>query len=169
MTFFEPDRQPMNNDPKTDDAERPLDADIEALLDEAVDPLPMEPQVQARIKTRLLRRIASQTTGSHLTLQAAQGSWQAFGRGLQIKVLNEADGIMSYLVRLAAGASLPAHRHPVDEECVVLEGEVRIGELRIAAGGFHLGRRDVLHDELHSEGGALIFLRGAAPELAQVI
>ena len=71
---------------------------------------------------------------------------------------------MSYLLRLAPGAALPAHRHPVDEECVVLEGEVQIGTLRVGAGGFHLGRKDVLHDRLCSAGGALIFLRGAIPE-----
>jgi len=83
---------------------------------------------------------------------------------VRIKVLHEAAGVMSYLLRLAPGASLPAHRHPVDEECVVLEGEVQIGSLRVAAGGFHLGRRDVLHERLESAGGALNFLRGAVPE-----
>jgi anti-sigma factor ChrR (cupin superfamily) len=150
--------------------DRPLDADIEALLDQAIEPAPLDAATQARIKSKLLRRIAQHTTDSHLTLKLAQGQWQPFGRGLQIKVLNAAEGgVLSYLVRMAAGSRLPAHRHPVDEECVVLEGEVRIGTLRIAAGGFHLGRKDVLHDDLHSVEGALIFLRGAAPELAQVV
>ena len=49
---------------------------------------------------------------------------------------------------------------------MVLEGEVRIGELRVGAGGFHLGRQGVLHDRLHSETGALIFLRGGTPDIA---
>jgi anti-sigma factor ChrR (cupin superfamily) len=64
---------------------------------------------------------------------------------------------MSYLVRMAPGSMLPPHRHPIDEECVVVEGEVAIGDARLGAGGLHLGRRDVLHDRVRSDGGALVF------------
>lgn len=142
-----------------------LDDALVEQLNEALaeDTEPLDPAAQARIKQRVLRRIAADNTPRHATQQPAEG-WQPFGEGVQIKVLHEADGIMSYLLRLAPGAALPAHRHPVDEECVVLEGEVQIGSLRVAAGGFHLGRRGVLHDRLQSEGGALIYLRGAIPE-----
>jgi anti-sigma factor ChrR (cupin superfamily) len=86
-----------------------------------------------------------------------------------MKVLHHDEGILSYLLRLAPGASLPAHRHPVDEECLVLEGEMHIGDLVLPAGGYHLGRRGVLHDRLTSPGGALIFLRGAVPDGALAI
>ena len=122
-----------------------------------------------RIKRRLLARIAEDQRPRHLTVQAAQGQWQPFGDGLTLKVLHEADGILSCLVRLAPGAELPAHRHPVDEECVVLEGALTIGSLEVAAGGFHLGRRGVLHERIVSPGGALIFLRGAIPDAALLI
>lgn len=123
----------------------------------------------ARVRRRLLARIAEDQRARHLTVTADEGQWQPFGAGLSIKVLHEAGGIMSYLVRLAPGASLPPHRHPVDEECVVLEGSLRIGELDVAAGGFHLGRQDVLHMPIVSEHGALIFLRGAAPALEHLL
>lgn len=123
----------------------------------------------AALKRRLLRAIAAETTPRHLTVPADGGDWRPFGPGLQLKVLHEAGGVMSYLVRLAAGASLPPHRHPVDEECVVLEGQVEIGALRIGAGGFHLGRQDLPHDRLRSEHGAVIFLRGAPPDRSMVL
>ncbi len=139
-----------------------LPADLATLLHEALDPDPPAP-ADAALKRRILRDIAADATGRHLTVAADAGAWTPFGPGLQRKVLHERDGVVSYLVRLAAGASLPPHRHPMDEECVVLEGEVTIGPLRIAAGGYHLGRQDLPHDRLHSEHGALIFLRGAAP------
>jgi len=155
--------------PANDPGGPALDADITAWLDAAIEPQPLAPQAHARIKQRLLRRVAAASTPQHFTLKADQGRWQPFGSGLQIKVLNDAGGVMSYLVRLQPGASLPAHRHPIDEECVVLEGEVRIGELRLGAGGFHLGRKHVLHDRLVSDTGALIFLRGAVPELATAL
>ena len=153
----------MKPDP-TPDAALPLADELVALISAAIEPEPPEPGAHDRVKTRLLRRIAADTTGRHLTEPPRDAGWQPFGAGVSIKVLHEDGGVMSYLLRLAPGAALPAHRHPVDEECVVLEGEVQIGALRVGAGGFHLGRRDVLHDSLRSDGGALVFLRGAVPE-----
>lgn len=143
-----------------------LPADLRDLLHDALPADAPSPAADARLKQRLLRAIATEATPRHLTVTADAALWQPFGPGLQIKVLHTSGGTMSYLVRLAAGASLPAHRHPVDEECVVLEGEVSIGTLRLAAGGFHLGRRGLPHDRLQSEQGAVIFLRGAVPDLA---
>ena len=150
-----------------------LDADVLAWLDEAVAPEPADLAAQARVKHRVLRRIAVESTPRHLTLAAGAegadgvvGVWQPFAPGVTMKVLHEAGDTLSYLLRLQPGASLPPHRHPQDEECLVLEGEMHIGELVIGAGGYHLGRRGVLHDQLSSPGGALIFLRGAAPEAA---
>lgn len=125
----------------------------------------------ARVRQRVLRAIAAEATPSHLTVQAIDTAapWQPWGTGLQIKVLHEADGVMSYLVRLAAGASLPPHHHPIDEECVVLEGAVSIGTLHVGAGGYHRGRRSLPHDALRSDEGALIFLRGAVPDATQTL
>lgn len=149
-----------------------LDADLLALIDQALEadqPDPADASMHERVKRKLLRRIAADTTDRHLTHHPGPQDWQPFGEGVRIKVLHESGGVMSYLLRLQAGASLPAHRHPVDEECVVLEGEVQIGSLQLAAGGFHLGRKDLLHDRLASTGGALIYLRGAIPQAALVV
>ena len=147
-----------------------LAPDLVAQLDDALAPEPLPDAAHARVRRQLLRRIAADSTERHLALPAGPAGWQPFGAGLSIKVLHESGGVMSYLVRLEAGAELPAHRHPMDEECVVLEGEVCIGDkLRFGPGGFHLGRKDVLHDRLHSPTGGVIFLRGAIPEAALAI
>ncbi len=153
----------------TDDSAPALDDDIVDLLNGAVSPTPVDQAALARVKRRVLARIAEAQRTDHLTVRAEDGQWQPFGPGLALKVLHEADGVMSYLLRLAPGAALPPHRHPMDEECVVLEGALRIGELEVAAGGFHLGRQDVLHMPIVSEHGALIFLRGAPPEMGLMI
>ncbi len=143
-----------------------LPDDLRSLLHAALPGDAPSPRADARLKQRVLRAVAADATPCHVTVQPGDAPWQPFGTGLQIKVLHADGGTMSYLVRLAPGASLPPHRHPVDEECVVLEGEVSIGALRVAAGGFHLGRRGLPHDRLSSAHGALIYLRGAVPDAA---
>lgn len=143
-----------------------LDAEVQAWLDQAVTPEPVDEAAHARVKQRVLRRIAAESTPRHLTVAAPQGAWKPFGPGVTMKLLRQDGDTWSYLLRLQPGAILPAHRHPQDEECLVLEGEMHIGDIVIGTGGYHLGRRGVLHDRLSSPAGALIFLRGAAPEAA---
>jgi len=158
----------MNQTLPPDDDAPALDPEVAAWLDQtlAESPLPdgFSADEQARVKRRLLRRIAADSTPRHGTVHAGEGRWLPFGPGVQMKVLHEAGGVMSYLLRLEPGARLAAHRHPIDEECVVLEGRMCIGDLVLEPGSYHLGRQGVLHDRLHSPEGALIFLRGAVPE-----
>ena len=116
------------------------------------------------MRRRLLERVAD-AEDSHLTIASDQGEWQPFGDGVAIKVLNECDGVLSYLLRLAPGASLPAHRHPLDEECVVLDGRLRVGSrIEVGPGGYHLAHQGALHASITTLNGATIFLRGAVPE-----
>lgn len=155
--------------PPTPPPAPPLDDDIVAMLDAAVPPEPLDAAAHARIKRRLLNRIAEDCTPQHRTLQRDQGAWRELGGGLAMKVLHRDGDVMSYLVRMAPGAQLPPHRHPIDEECVVVEGAVRIGTLVVGAGGFHLGAKDVLHETIVSVDGALLYLRGPVPTEALVI
>ncbi len=123
-----------------------------------------QPSQAKAIKRRLLERVAD-CDESHLSIAASEGEWQAFIDGVWIKVLYERDGMLSYLLRLEPGASLPAHRHPADEECIVLEGSVQIGtRAEIGVGGYHLAHQGALHASVSSRSGATIFLRGAVPE-----
>ncbi|MFO1326657.1 MAG: cupin domain-containing protein [Rubrivivax sp.] len=132
-------------------------------------PVEVSPPTARAIKHRLLERVADSDC-SHLTIGPDQGDWQPLLPGVMLKVLHEHEGVMSYLLRLAPGASLPAHRHPVDEECVVLDGSVRVGSrLQVDAGGYHLAHRGALHARLHTDTGATLFLRGAVPEAQHVL
>jgi quercetin dioxygenase-like cupin family protein len=144
-----------------------LDAFAEA---QAADANKVSAGVAAKIKRRLLGRIAESATPTHLTVQAADNTWQPFLPGVRIKVLNEADGIMSYLLQLAPGAQFASHRHPINEECVVLEGTLQIGtDLLVPAGGFHMALRDTVHATVSTVTGATIYLRGASPHPADLV
>ena len=132
-------------------------------------PSPPTPQRQRALRRRLLERVAD-TDESHLTVVADDAGWQPWLPGVRIKVLHEDAGVMSYLLQLAPGARLPAHRHPVDEECVVLQGRLQVGtHTEVGEGAYHLARRGALHAPIISHDGATVFLRGAAPEADQVL
>ncbi|MGQ3050980.1 MAG: cupin domain-containing protein [Roseateles sp.] len=131
---------------------------------------PLTTPAQARaIRRRLLERVAD-TDDSHLTVPAGPAGWQPYGDGVQIKVLHENAGVLSYLLRFAPGARIDAHRHPLDEECVVLEGVLKVGsQIEVGPGGYHLARAGSLHASIATETGATIFLRGAEPGMDQLL
>lgn len=129
-----------------------------------------EPEDPARqIRRRLMARVAD-ADESHLTIDAFEGDWQPFAAGVAIKVLRVHAGEMSYLLRLDPGASIPPHRHPQDEECVVLEGHLRVGsKVVVGPGGYHLAHGGALHGTITSSTGAMVFLRGAVPMPSQLL
>lgn len=135
------------------------------------DPLSQQatPAQALAIRRRLLERVAD-ADQSHLTVDDAAGQWQPFLDGVTIKVLCERDGVLSCLLRLEPGATLPPHRHPQDEECIVLEGRLRVGsKIALGRGGYHLAHRGALHASIATDTGATIFLRGAIPEASQLL
>jgi len=74
------------------------------------------------------------------------------------------DGVAeSYMIRLEPGAWAPAHEHPADEECLVLEGTLWQGDVFLKAGDFHVARPGMKHGDLRTDTGALVFIRYARP------
>ena len=74
----------------------------------------------------------------------------------------------SYVIRLEPGAWAPAHDHPADEECLVLEGTLWQGDIFLQAGDFHVARPGDRHGDLRTDTGALVFIRYGKP-LAQYL
>jgi quercetin dioxygenase-like cupin family protein len=128
-----------------------------------------EPAQALAIRRRLFERVAD-ADETHVTIDAGDDAWQPFAPGVRMKMLRREGGVLSYLLQLAPGACLPPHRHPMDEECVVLEGRIRVGsQPEIAAGGYHLAHAGALHATVSTATGATIFLRGAIPGADQVL
>jgi anti-sigma factor ChrR (cupin superfamily) len=146
-----------------------LDSDILAALAGAQAPDAGDAAALQRVRERVMQRIAAEPKAGHVTVEPAGGRWHEFLPGIQRKVLHEKAGVMSYLLKFAPGAVLPAHRHPMDERCVVLEGSVRIGGQALAAGGFHLAQEGLPHDDITSDEGAVIYLHGATPSAEHLV
>ncbi len=151
----------------------PLDPAIIAALNAAARPIdPADPADVAaidRVRARVMRQVAADSARHHVVIKPDDGSWHPFGPGITRKVLAVHDGVMSYLLKFEPGAVLPAHRHPVDEECVVLEGTLKLGGHLLPAGSFHRVPCDVLDCESSSDEGTVIYLRGASPRADHLI
>lgn len=102
--------------------------------------------------------------GDHRTIRADEAEWQPLLPGVTIKPLHvdRAAGRESFLMRLAPGARVPAHAHAGDEECLMLEGEMKIGKsLLLRAGDYHVGAKGRAHLQIASKTGALLFISRA--------
>jgi mannose-6-phosphate isomerase-like protein (cupin superfamily) len=94
--------------------------------------------------------------------------WQPLAPGVDWLPLYQepAQGWHAFLLRMAPGARLPTHMHSRAEECLVLEGELRIGGVSYVAGDYLVAPAGSQHPRVISRGGAIAYLRAATGEAA---
>jgi anti-sigma factor ChrR (cupin superfamily) len=94
-------------------------------------------------------------------LRAGEGRWAATeDEGVSYKLLfaDRERGTVTTLVRMRPGSSIRAHRHLGVEQCLVLEGDLRSGPHVMSAGDFNCSLPGSVHEELVTDGGALLLL-----------
>lgn len=139
-----------------------LDAQLlDALL---LDLTPIAPPAEcaARLRERVL---AGAREADKITIPADAGKWRVIAPKVSMKMLHVTPESRSFLLRLEPGGRLAPHDHPGDEECMVLEGEVYLGDVHATAGTFHLAPKGTHHAEIRSTTGTLLYLRLASPEI----
>jgi len=154
----------MSTRNKPSDSDAVLDEDILEVLAEAQDPAPLRPEFTARLRTQVLSRIEKEKVNhDFLTIRQHEGVWCEIAPKMAKKVLftDPVAGIQSYLLRLDPGFEHQDHDHPIDEECLMLEGELTLGSITLKAGDYHLAPKRLAHGYARSETGALLFIRGA--------
>lgn len=143
-----------------------FDSDLMESLARDMAPIEPSPARKTALRERILKRVAAQkpsAAASHLTVRLSEDGWIDVIPLIKMKKLFESDDGKAVLFRFQPGARLPAHEHGTDEECIVLEGELRIGEdMVVHAGDFHLARRGIAHGDLTSATGALFYIRTGA-------
>lgn len=105
-----------------------------------------------------------------LVVRAGEGQWLPTGdAGVSFKLLytDRERGTFTTLVRVEAGAHIPAHRHLGVEQCLVIEGDLRAGDVSMSAGDFNCSLPGSIHEELTTDGGALFLIVG--PERYEVV
>jgi hypothetical protein len=144
-----------------------LPPDILDVLYAAIGPVPLPPQREGELKARILSQVSAteQLLANTVTVYADAGEWTQVVPGVSMKKLHKGTVGRSFLLRLDAGAAIPRHGHEADEECIVMSGEVRMGEMTLRAGDYHLARPGSWHAEIESPTGALLFfhVRHAEP------
>jgi anti-sigma factor ChrR (cupin superfamily) len=115
------------------------------------------------LQERLALRIAEETRKPPILPPARQWSepeWEQVAPGIECKLL--ADDTerhrVSMLVRLAPGASYPAHTHAGAEELHLLEGELWINGRKLVPGDYNYGAPGALDESVWSETGCTCVL-----------
>ena len=114
------------------------------------------------LRRRVVERARMTSPEGTSTLRAEEGAWIALCPLVQIKILQRdlAAQTQTILMRVAAGGSIPAHRHEQEEEFIILEGECYVGTHRLSAGDMHIAEAGSWHDEITTPTGALVMVRG---------
>jgi anti-sigma factor ChrR (cupin superfamily) len=115
------------------------------------------------LQERLALRIAEETGKQPVLAPARQWSepeWEQVAPGIECKLLaadKERDRV-SMLVRLAPGASYPAHTHAGVEELHLLAGELWINGRKLVPGDYNYGAPGALDESVWSETGCTCVL-----------
>jgi anti-sigma factor ChrR (cupin superfamily) len=87
--------------------------------------------------------------------------WRESSAGVDVLPLRGDSDVVSMLVRFAAGASVPDHAHALDEDCLVLQGEMFLGDILLRTGDYQLAPAGGSHFGETSDVGVLFFFHGA--------
>ncbi|MCI0599532.1 MAG: cupin domain-containing protein [Beijerinckiaceae bacterium] len=96
-----------------------------------------------------------------VTRRAGSGKWLEMAPGVTFTVLfdDPVSKRRSMLVRATPGAIYESHLHGEGhEECLVLEGDLMMGDLTLSAGDYHLAAKGSTHPPATTRSGALLYL-----------
>lgn len=93
-------------------------------------------------------------------------TWQPLRAGVDICPLYGEGAALSMLARLQPGARVPAHPHGIDEECLMVEGDLFLGDLLLREGEFQFAPQGSQHGDLFADSPCLLFFHGAVDAAA---
>ena len=133
-----------------------LSDEINAAIASKITPTTPAPEVAMRIKSKLMQRLQTDT---HQFVFAKQGEWKTVHTGVQIKLLHKVGKTKSFLMKMAANASIAGHLHTQDEESFVLEGEVYIEGILCHQGDYHYAHAGSKHQTIQTTQGCTLLVR----------
>jgi quercetin dioxygenase-like cupin family protein len=107
---------------------------------------------------KVLARIDREGTPGSATARAADAEWRPHTEGITYRVLRADERLQrrTLLVRMQPGAILKSHSHQFEEECLVIEGDLRYGDLVLRAGDYHHAMAGAHHADGVTTSGCLL-------------
>ncbi len=94
------------------------------------------------------------------TVRDAEAGWPGFAPGIRRRVLWARDGQAALLYLAEPGASVPAHVHGHDEECLMVDGELFLDDLLLQPGDYQLAPAGTGHRITTTDTGVVIYAHG---------
>jgi quercetin dioxygenase-like cupin family protein len=156
----------LSMDPNSD----PSDVQVFEHVALALQPSELSEQQRSDLRQRALHRAREQSAAGTVTIRSHDVGWIALSATVQIKLLrcDKLAGNQTVLMRVAAGGMIPRHQHAQEEEFIVLEGECHIGTHRLTAGDAHVAAAGSWHEDITTQSGTLVLVRGEFPAPAAV-
>jgi anti-sigma factor ChrR (cupin superfamily) len=138
-----------------------LDADLAEAMADAIMPIELSAEQRDRMRTRILNRASAGPPSRMTTLRGSEGPWEDVAPGIQLRTLHldRSSNTRSFLLRMEPGSRIPVHSHTQEEQCLVIEGEVSIGEHIMRSGDWHVAPPGTTHEDLRTQTGCLLFIR----------
>lgn len=126
------------------------------------------PEIKAGLMARVghfQRKLPADAVSEPEVIRGDPGNWEPSGTpGIQVKILRRGPGgdPLTFLARLAPGAIYPAHPHPMEEECLVIEGDFISNGESFGPGDYIRFPPASRHAETTTKNGCVILLTYAA-------
>jgi quercetin dioxygenase-like cupin family protein len=95
------------------------------------------------------------------SIRSGENDWVEVQPGVSRKVMWDDGEFVSQFFRLEPDATIKAHGHPQDEECMMLSGELFLGDILLQAGDYQLASKGSQHLDIYTDVGALFYVRAA--------
>ena len=110
----------------------------------------------AELRQRILNSITPKVPDIGTLVRPGDTPWEESPiPGVAVRKLN---GRKTMLVRMAPGTVYPQHEHALAEQCLVLEGSIRSGDMTASAGDFTYMPAGSTHSPLYSDTGCLLLI-----------
>jgi hypothetical protein len=90
-------------------------------------------------------------------------SWEPLSEGIEIKCLRCVGTVVSTLARIAPGAVVIDHSHGLDEDCMMLQGELFLGDILLRENDYQVAPAGCNHVNSMCDTGALFYFHGCMP------
>lgn len=136
-------------------------------IGEALIPSELSAQRRTALRERVMTRASDAPPDNTETIRGDSLQWHKVFPNVWAKVMKRdvAANLQIMLFRMEPGGVVPAHAHNLEEECLVLEGEIFVGAHLVRKGDMHIARAGARHPNLWTRTGALVMVRSEIPPL----